>query len=192
MEIGDIAIIGAIALGVILLKGIYDAFLVNLPPWVIYLVIILFVLFSAIGVLLLLSKEVEDAHMKVTLSLLIGGPKQAFKRALELWLSLPWWALMLFIWRVFEPWVHSWSDALALSYGLSLGGSVPLIGSPLTVFSIALTYAGLVALTTPVLMLYYLDPKSGARMCHRCGTLHGTVDNYCSNCGTALRKEGGD
>jgi hypothetical protein len=187
MEMRDVAVIGAIALGVILLKGFYDAFLLNLPPWMIYLAIILFVLFSAMGVLLLLNKEIEDAHVKVKLSLLIGGPKNSLKRALGLWLSWPWWALMLVVWRVAEPLTHSWSDALALSYGLSLGGSVPLIGSPLNILSIALTYACLVALTAPALMLHYFSPMGGAGMCHRCGTLHGSVDNYCSNCGSALK-----
>jgi hypothetical protein len=191
MELRDIAIIFVLAIGVLALKGVYDV-LITLPPWVFYLAIGAFVSISLLGFMMLLGsmKKESDVKLNVRLFSLSAEPKRALSEALSLWTSWPWWAGMLFSWKVFEPWTVPWVKVAGKQFGFDLAQTMPVLGSPLSLFSLAMTYSVIVIVTALITILspISLKGKSSVSECQRCKAKHSIADNYCSNCGAILPK----
>ncbi len=193
MEPRDVIILVFVGIGVLILKGFADLLMMSIPPWLFYAIVILFAVLAVFGVFLFLEKKMDESHrqkfnLKARTAVLFEGPKMALFDSVGLWLSWPWWAIMLIIWKIFEPWSSALTGALARNLGIDLQANLPFIGSPLAVVSIILTYFCLVFATSVFFTLYSLRVnRTGAGRCPRCGTMHNPADNYCSNCGAVLK-----
>jgi hypothetical protein len=115
----------------------------------------------------------------------MGGPlfaaRNSARRAFSMWTSWPWWLALFVIWRI----AHR---QIAGAANLGMGGSESMTAM-LELFSLLFVGVVLIAATALALMLAGgMSGGSEAGICHRCGALVSVADNYCSNCGSSVKR----
>ncbi|MFH1447393.1 MAG: zinc ribbon domain-containing protein [Candidatus Micrarchaeota archaeon] len=191
MEIKDIIFLVVIGLGVLALKGVYDAFAaLNIPIWMFFILTIVFIMVGAIGILFLLMKQAEKSGdlSKAKFSLPVLRIKYAFRASVHFWLTWPAWVFMLLVGKLLESWSIGWARMLGDYFKVNLESELPILGSPLLIVSVALAGVFLMFISMPFFLFTKGPGGRGIGVCQKCGSMHDRADNYCSNCGAALQR----
>ncbi len=194
MELKEILFIVAIAFGVLMLKGLYDAFAgLNIPPWAFIIVTMVAFIGGVLGLGVILLSKAEKTGADVPhfggITFPLMRVKNGFTMAIRFWLNWPAWVIMLLCAKVLEPIGRDWAKSFQEGMNLNLDFQLPLLGiSIFFILSIAFSAIFLILVSVPF-FIFSKGPLGNIKVCPRCGSLNAPSDGFCSNCGSSLPGE---